>query len=303
MKTVNEVSRQILYNGFLAQTQNHLYILAGNSMAQKQALYQWYVQLHVCDALEGSVVCQKCTACQRVASGNFVNNIVITKNPEKKSVGIEEMKQLQNIFTISADASGARFFCIEEADLVTVQGANSILKFLEEPFGETIGFLFVKNEQKLLPTIRSRAQILRVVGVEISGEEQKVIAKKLVASNQQIFAQKLVSTGWDVKIICKWLPLMEANILAFRTKLGNGAPIIVALTDLESIAIKSKTGVLILEIFACMLEQELQKGEHLGKQPERLLIATTRALKLVRYNMGIGTILTKFALAFDEDFA
>jgi len=56
--------------------------------------------------------------------------------------------------------STQKFYIIEQADKLTVGAANSLLKFLEEPEAPTVAILITEQIHKLLPTIRSRSQIL-----------------------------------------------------------------------------------------------------------------------------------------------
>ena len=49
---------------------------------------------------------------------------------------------------------------IYHADKMTVNAANSLLKFLEEPHEQTYAVLITEQPQKMLPTIISRCQVL-----------------------------------------------------------------------------------------------------------------------------------------------
>ena len=49
---------------------------------------------------------------------------------------------------------------IIHADRMTVNAANSLLKFLEEPYQQTFAILITEQMQKILPTILSRCQTL-----------------------------------------------------------------------------------------------------------------------------------------------
>jgi DNA polymerase-3 subunit delta' len=86
--------------------------------------------------------------------------------PDKPdSIGIEQIRGLQSFLALKVPGSKAisRIILIEDAHLLTTESQNALLKTLEEPPDGTMLILTVAHEQSLLPTIRSRAQILQLV--------------------------------------------------------------------------------------------------------------------------------------------
>ena len=310
MKTTNIIAQDVLYNSFVKQQQNHLYILVAPSSGQQVALYKWYIKLHVCEHRQEREVCNNCSACQQVEHDNYLNNVVIRKQPEKKSIGIDEVNELQQIFATKASLDEVRFFCIEDADLMTVQAANSVLKFLEEPTGKTIGFLFVKNEQKLLPTIRSRGQIIRLIEEQDISLDPKT-AKKMSDPRLLEAAEYLLQIGYDEKTVLKQVGPMYAKIESYCSKIANGSPFIVAQTDLEDFATKTKTGKLILDLFMYVVIEHLKSENQLDATPahvrtyvvtyaKEFYIAAYHAIQKSRYHLSISMILTSFSLELEN---
>jgi dsDNA-binding SOS-regulon protein len=68
----------------------------------------------------------------------------------------------------SAQLGGGKVFVIEEADTMTTAAQNALLKTLEEPPGKALLILLAENEMSLLPTIRSRCQLVRFAPLEPS---------------------------------------------------------------------------------------------------------------------------------------
>lgn len=312
MKHVHEieVAKRILSNAFSKKLPNHLYILVANDVTQQRALYQWYIKLHACEKRQGLTVCDACQACVQIRQGNYVNSIVVQKPEDKKSIGIELIHDLQANFMTTAQLDAERFFCIENADSLTVQAANSILKFLEEPQGQTSGFLFVKNEQALLPTIRSRGQVLRLRD-EVDVLTQKRIAKKITNPLLQQVAYFLLQNGYEEKQVLKSLTPSYTTIINFATKLANGAPPIIAQTDLEALAQKTKTGTLILEVLVYILDEHIKTGAVFTEMPEHVMqfvtehalllyLAAYHAVQKQKYHLGVGMLFTSFSLELTE---
>jgi len=305
----NEIVQTILYNGFLHQQQNHLYIIVADQLLQQRTLYKWYIKLHTCQARTGMNVCNECATCLQVEHDNYVNNIVVRRVEEKKSIGIEAVADLQRIFKTTSHLAAERFFCIEEADILTLQAVNSVLKFLEEPQGQTIGFLFTTNEAKLLPTIRSRGQLLRLVPV--ADEEQTArVVKKITNKTRQEGAIFLLTHGYDEKMVLKQVPIMYELIHSFLVQLSAGVAPIVAQIGLEEFAKKTKTSTMILELLLHILGVYLKdEGERIA-EPKiasffaqysgKIYMAAAHALEKKRYHVSASMLLTSFSLELSE---
>lgn len=298
-----EVAKRILYNGYHQNKQSHLYIVVGNDLHNQQSLYHWYLKLHVCEHLVEQTPCHACPQCLQVEHDNFINSVVIRRQGDKKSIGVDEVHILQELFSVSAHQAGKRFFCIEDADCLTIQAANSILKFLEEPQGDTVGFLLVKNEQKLLPTIRSRGQLIRMLAEQLHTQ--------IADTHLQKAASYLIECGHEVKLVTKQMTKLYDSLMIYWHKLAIGAPIIVAQTELEQIAIKTKTGTAILDLLMFTIV-ELLKDPHLEicsdsdaqeyvvQQSEQLYLSAFHALKLRQQHASMSSIITKYSLALER---
>lgn len=76
-----------------------------------------------------------------------------------KTYGIEEARELMSR-VFSRAVQGSRRVFVIVADTITTEAQNALLKTLEEPPGEALFILVVRNPAALLPTVRSRAQTL-----------------------------------------------------------------------------------------------------------------------------------------------
>lgn len=87
-----------------------------------------------------------------------------TASIEGKAIGIDQARQLEKFLGLKVPASKLynRAILIEDGHLLTIEAQNALLKTLEEPPKDTIVIMTAKNEQALLPTIRSRMQAIRV---------------------------------------------------------------------------------------------------------------------------------------------
>jgi replication-associated recombination protein RarA len=83
---------------------------------------------------------------------------------ENKAIGIEAVRELEQFLALKVpgQATHNRAIVIENAHLMTIEAQNALLKTLEEPPKGTILVLTASQEHALLPTIRSRAQLIAV---------------------------------------------------------------------------------------------------------------------------------------------
>lgn len=79
----------------------------------------------------------------------------------KRNISIAQIRSLQSLFATQASISTYRVVVIDAIDDLERGGANALLKNLEEPPKNTVFLLVSHAPERLLPTIRSRCQILR----------------------------------------------------------------------------------------------------------------------------------------------
>lgn len=79
----------------------------------------------------------------------------------KRNIAVDQIRELQGRLTMRPGLSDKRAIIIDAADDMERSTANALLKSLEEPPVGTYFFLVSHASDKLLPTIRSRCQIMR----------------------------------------------------------------------------------------------------------------------------------------------
>ncbi len=79
----------------------------------------------------------------------------------KKSIGVAAVRQIREAAFIKPQELDVRIFIIKDAHLMTTEAQNALLKILEEPPKSVYFFLLCENASLLLPTVRSRAPVLK----------------------------------------------------------------------------------------------------------------------------------------------
>lgn len=100
-----------------------------------------------------------CQNCKQILSGNHPDVLLV--EPEgKQTLGIDQVRPLKEELAKSPVESSRRFFFINEAQKMTLSAANGLLNLLEEPVAPVVTILITNNGDQILPTVRSRTQII-----------------------------------------------------------------------------------------------------------------------------------------------
>ncbi len=103
---------------------------------------------------------------RRVASGGHADFISVersfdaAKNKYKSGVAVDEVRRIPGFLRMTAADGGWRVVIIDDADTMNRSAQNALLKILEEPPKNAILILVTHRLGALIPTIRSRAQVL-----------------------------------------------------------------------------------------------------------------------------------------------
>jgi DNA polymerase-3 subunit delta' len=81
---------------------------------------------------------------------------------KKKEISVDQARELREKFYNRSWLNGYKIAIIDEAELLSEEASNALLKILEEPPTKSIIFLLTENDFLLLPTIRSRCQVLQL---------------------------------------------------------------------------------------------------------------------------------------------
>jgi len=125
----------------------------------------------------------------------------------KRNISVDQIRNLQKRFTTRPTLGDRRIIIIDAADNLERGAANALLKSLEEPAENTHFFLISHNPGKLLPTIRSRCQILNF-GV-LTDTEMSAVLRYHIDDLDDTALQSLLTNGNGV----------PADMLAFQNNM------------------------------------------------------------------------------------
>lgn len=158
--------RRAIANGRSA----HAYLFAGPPSIGKSLLALRLAQALVCEA-GGPDPCLMCRACKRAERGNHpdvrATSLTTQAASEKgetasKELKIDTIRAWQRDIDLRPFEAQRRVFLLDDAQALTDQAANAMLKTLEEPPPYATLILIAQGAGDLLPTIVSRCRVLRL---------------------------------------------------------------------------------------------------------------------------------------------
>ena len=102
--------------------------------------------------------CGECAVCRTAMSGSHPDVSLI--RTELLSIRVGEIRELVRRAAMSPTQGGWQVMVVEDADRLTEQAADALLKSIEEPAPRTVWVLCAPTVEDVVPTIRSRCRLL-----------------------------------------------------------------------------------------------------------------------------------------------
>ncbi|MFM1655427.1 DNA polymerase III subunit delta' [Brevibacillus sp. B_LB10_24] len=164
----------------------HAYLFTGPRGVGKKQMAIHLTKSLLCTRFEADA-CDECLNCRRINSGNHPD--VYTISPEGESIKIDQVRSLQKEMTMRSLESPHKVYILEHIDKMTLQAANSLLKFLEEPPAGVIALLLTENSHAILPTIVSRCQVIPFSPLSASELVRRLAAEGIPAGVASVASQ------------------------------------------------------------------------------------------------------------------
>ncbi len=186
---VKEIARRMLEKKRVPRS----LLFAGAEGVGKREFALEIAKAFVCLNPQNSEACDKCAACARAGNFSFPKaddrdahkEVVFSELPDigfvrpyGKNILVDAVRAVEREANFRPFEARARFFLIDDADKMNDAAANALLKTLEEPPATAYIFLVSSRPDALLPTIRSRCQILRFAPVPVDEIENYLLRKK-----------------------------------------------------------------------------------------------------------------------------
>lgn len=159
-------------------------------------------------------MCKSCNVCNRVRSQNYPELKII--ETDSLVIKKEQLLELQSEFSRSSIEGDYRVYIIKDCDKMNKQASNCLLKFLEEPVDGIIAILLTNHFSKILSTIVSRCQLIRLNNIQSFKESSAfenfaLLCSKNKSSMESILADEMKKELFDT--VLTFIDYFEENKL------------------------------------------------------------------------------------------
>lgn len=204
---------------------SHSYIFAGEAGSGKKLLARTYAMALQCESGDAEP-CLKCDSCKRAISKNHPDIIYVT-HEKSNTISVEEVRtQIVDDVAIKPYYGKYKIYILPEAEKMTPQAQNAILKTIEEPPAYGIFMLLTNNVDMLLPTIQSRC-----VRLDVKPVSDDLVKKHLMENLHVTDYQADVDASFAQGNIGK--AEAAAQSAEFENITGNALEILKKIPDME----------------------------------------------------------------------
>ncbi len=155
----NEATKERLGRAIRGGTLPHAFLISGPDGSGKTTLALEIAAALNCERRDGAQLpCHGCNTCRRIKDGSFIDVKRLEKPKDKMTIGVGEVRVFREDMFLSATESEHKVYIIDDADRMTPNAQNALLKVLEEPPSNVVIFMLTESDDAILTTIKSRAQ-------------------------------------------------------------------------------------------------------------------------------------------------
>lgn len=158
----NDEIKEMLYKSVKDKKTSHSYLFVGIEGIGKKEIAKEFAKMLLC--INDNKYCNTCKSCIEFDSNNNPDFLYI--EPDGNSVKIEQIRYIQRKIQEKPIISDKKVYIINDADKMTTEAQNCLLKTLEEPPEYSTIILIGSNENMFLSTIKSRCMIIHFSKIE-----------------------------------------------------------------------------------------------------------------------------------------
>ncbi len=122
--------------------------------------------------------CGVCPFCANLDRGHSNDLLVLERPVGKRNIPVKMVRELLGSMQVAARGGGGKVALVLGAEALGVEGQNSLLKGLEEPEGGNRWILTTTRPEALLPTVRSRIELLRLPLLSCAAVEESLVSTR-----------------------------------------------------------------------------------------------------------------------------
>ena len=142
----------------------HAYLLVGDEAQFLERFAKAWIQVCACtQPREDGDACGECRVCTQIHAGTYPELHTLRPMSKSRQILVEEMHEFEHQLLLTGTPGRLKAGLVIEADRLNTQSQNSFLKTLEEPPRGSMLILVTTQPRGLLPTIRSRCQMVSLL--------------------------------------------------------------------------------------------------------------------------------------------
>ncbi len=181
--------RRALVNALDHDRLHHAYLFTGTRGVGKTTIARIFAKSLNCDEGVGSTPCGRCSACEEIDSGRFVDLVEVDAASRTK---VEDTRELLENVQYAPTRGRYKVYLIDEVHMLSGHSFNALLKTLEEPPPHVKFLLATTDPQKLPVTILSRCLQFNLKSLsvpQITGQLESILRQEKVEADEAAIRQ------------------------------------------------------------------------------------------------------------------
>lgn len=272
----------------------HTYMFLGVDGIGKFLFAKEFAKMILCSDANNKP-CNKCVSCIQFDSNNNPDFTII--EPDGKVIKIEQIRLMQEKILEKPIGGSKKIYIIRDADKMTKESQNCLLKTLEEPPEYVVMILLVQNEGQILNTVKSRC--LRISFEKISDIELKdYILKNNILDNIDENMLKLCEGSIGKAINLKENEILYRSLIDILENLDKLD--LVEILKKAEIIYKEKENILeLLDYFNVIIYNIYTK--RLNDKYLNCILLVEEAKKRIRFNTNFDMTLDNLLITMWEE--
>jgi DNA polymerase-3 subunit delta' len=199
----------------------HAYILLG---PEEETIKKAIELAKAANCSETPSFCDDCDCCRRMEAGSHPDLFHVL--PDGSSIKVEKIRDVVMGSHQPPIEARRKVYVFHEADKMTHEAQNALLKTLEDPPTSLLFLLLARNLKALLPTVVSRCQILDYSktdeGKDIPRDVKEILLEVILAgldfSKINFYVQKFADAEVESDVLMEFMASVYRDILVIKTK-------------------------------------------------------------------------------------
>lgn len=271
---------------------SHAYLFSGDFSTFEMALA--ISKALFCQSKQNGEACGVCRTCRMIAEATFPDLKII--EPTGKVIKTDLIRDMVGEFAQSGFEGQSQVFIIKESEKLHPNAANSLLKIIEEPSSDSYIFLLTSDDSKILPTIKSRCQLIHFPSNKTFISQQ--LEAQGLLKNQAQLLRPLVKDLSDIQTLAKsskTLDLLKACQYFMTLWLAKSQETYLEVARLAALAVDKNEQEQVFVLLMGLLENEKR-----SLYQAVYLDALTKARQMWLANVSLQNALDYMVLTVDK---